>query len=229
MMVWKLSPILPRITDTVGDTLLPPVPGQIYICLMSESYQSKRERRRRLFESLPDELREHVSLRNVEAVAALTPEAQSRLAEAIQAGLKRLPSAIEQLKIDPQTPVPDLLKPPVQATREILKIPPQFPDLLKKELSDMIQLCFPNMNRLSAEALTEAEVLEVARQTLQAHHQLFQSKHLKTDFVMVILYGLMRGSLERLEEIIQETPALRQAITQSPLPWKPNERRKQNA
>jgi hypothetical protein len=46
---------------------------------------------------------------------------------------------------------------------------------------------------------------------------------------MVILYGLMRQALERLEEIIQDTPALRQAITQSPLPWKPNERRKQNA
>ena len=71
--------------------------------------------------------------------------------------------------------------------------------------------------------------MEIARQTIQAHHQVLQSKHLKTDFVMVIEYGLIRQTLERLEEIIQETPALKQAITQSPLPWKPNERRKHNA
>ena len=93
----------------------------------------------------------------------------------------------------------------------------------------MIQLCFPEMTRVSAEALVEADVMEITRQTLQAHHQVFESNHLRTDFVMVILYGLIRQTLERLEEIIQVTPALRQAITQSPLPWKPNERRKQNA
>ncbi|NJC97471.1 MAG: hypothetical protein FIB03_14235 [Anaerolineae bacterium] len=194
---------------------------------MSETYQSKRERRQRLFESLPNELREHVSQRNVEAVAALPAEAQARLTEAIQAGLKRLPRAIEQLKIDPQTPIPDLLNPsspvasPVHGSESSQHI--------RNELADLIQLSFPDMNRLSAEALTEADVLDVARQTLQTHHQVFRSRHLRTDFVMVILYGLMRGSLEQLEEIIRETPALRQAITQSPLPWKPNERRKQNA
>ena len=93
----------------------------------------------------------------------------------------------------------------------------------------MIQLCFPEMKRISAEALVEADVLEIAWQTLQAHHQVLGSNHLKTDFVMVIEYGLMRQTLELMEEIIQETPALMQAITQSPLPWKPNERRKQNA
>jgi len=196
---------------------------------MSESYPSKRERWQRLLETLPENLREHVSLRNVDAVASLTSPAQARLAEAIEAGLKRLPRAVKQLKLDPDTSVADLLKPTAQSAARTLPSAPDFPAPLKKELADRIQLCFPAMNRLSVEALTEADVLEVARQTLQTHHQLFQSRHLKTDFVMVILYGLMRQSLERLEEIIQETPALQQAITQSPLPWKPNERRKQNA
>ena len=196
---------------------------------MSETYQSKRERWGRMLDTLPENLREHVSLRNVEAVVSLTSPAQKRLAEAIQAGLKRLPRAVEQLKIDPDTSVDDLLKPPAQTVIQSFETSPEFPPLLKKELADLIQLCFPEMNRFSVEALTEADVLDVARQTLQTHHQLFQSRHLRTDFVMVILYGLMRGSLERLEGIIQETPALQQAITQSPLPWKPNERRKQNA
>ena len=196
---------------------------------MSETYQSKRERWGRMLEALPENLREHVSLRNVEAVASLTLPAQERLSEAIQAGLKRLPRAVEQLRLDPDTSVQDLLKPPSHSIPRTLPPSEEFPAFLKKELADLIQLCFPEMNRLSVEALTEADVLDVARQTLQTHHQLFQSRHLKTDFVMVILYGLMRQSLEQLEKIIQETPALKQAITQSPLPWKPNERRKQNA
>ena len=58
---------------------------------MSETYQSKQERRQRLLESLPVSLRPHVSVRNIEAVAALSTQAQARLLEAIQAGLKRIP------------------------------------------------------------------------------------------------------------------------------------------
>ena len=42
--------------------------------------------------------------------------------------------------------------------------------------------------------------------------QVFKSNHVKTDFVMLTLYGLMRQTLERLEEMIEETPALRQAF-----------------
>jgi hypothetical protein len=180
-------------------------------------------------ETLPENLREHVSLRNVEAVASLTERAQKRLAEAIAAGLKRLPRAIEQLKIDPDTSVADLLNPPKKPSKETSVSTSEIPQRIQKELADLIQLCFPEMTRISAEALVEADVMEITRQTLQTYHQVFESSHLKTDFVMVILYGLMRQALERLEEVIQDTPALRQAITQSPLPWKPNERRKQNA
>jgi len=196
---------------------------------MSETYQSKRERWQRLLDALPENLREHVSLRNVEAVAALTPRCKARLAEAIHAGLKRLPHAVEQLKIDPDTSIEDLLKPPPQSVNRTSPSSVGFPASLKKELADLIQLCFPEMNRLSVDALIDSDVLDIARQTLQTHHQLFQSRHLKTDFVMVILYGLMRRALERLEEIIQDTPAVQQVFDLGHLPWKPNERRKQNA
>ena len=70
---------------------------------MSETYQSKQEHRQRLLESLPASLRPHVSVRNIEAVVALSQQAQARLLEAIQDGLKRLPRAIEQLRADPDT------------------------------------------------------------------------------------------------------------------------------
>ena len=196
---------------------------------MSETYQAKRERWGRMLESLPVGLREHVSLRNVEAVAALPPQAQARLAEAIQAGLKRLPRAVEQLRVNPETCVADLLNPPTLPVAESSSTELDFPQHIQNELADLIQLCFPDMPRVSAEALANSDVMDVARTTAQAHHQLFKSNHLRTDFVVMVLYGLMRRSQERLEELIEQTPALRQAFDQSHLPWKPNNWRKPNA
>ena len=48
--------------------------------------------------------------------------------------------------------------------------------------------------------------MEVARTTAQAHQQLLTSNHLRTDFVVMVLYGLMRQSQERLEEVIEQYP-----------------------
>jgi hypothetical protein len=187
--------------------------------LMSETYQSKRERWQRLMESLPAGLREHVALRNVEAVAALPPQAQARLLEAIRSGLKRLPPAVEKLKVNPNLPVAELLDPTAQAI--ITENPP-----IRAELADMIQQCFPDMPRVSAEALADADLMDVAQTIGHAHNQMLVSEHLKTDFVMLVLYGLMRQTLDQLEEIIEQTPSLRQALEKSGLPWKPNDWRK---
>lgn len=193
---------------------------------MSETYQSKRERRQRLLESLPAGLREQVSLRIAEAVAALTPQAQERLLEAIQSGLKRLPRAVEQLRVNPDTPVADLLNPPAQV---VIESPSESPEHIQEELADLIQLCFPDMPRISAVALASAGAMDIACQTAQAHRNLLQSSYLRTDFVMVVLYALICQTLEHLEEIISDTPALRQTFHQSALPWKPNDWRKQDA
>ncbi len=187
---------------------------------MTENYQAKRERWQRLLESLPAGLREHVSLRSVESVATLTPPAQQRLLEAIQAGLKRLPRAVEQLRANPDTPVNELLTPTAVSDSEPRQENSQQG---KDELAGLVQLCFPDMPRVSAEALVEADVMDIARQTAQVHYLLFQSDHLRTDFVMLVVYGLIRQSLERLEETIKDTPALLQMFRQSDLPWKPNE------
>lgn len=192
---------------------------------MSETYQSKRERWQRMLEALPVGLRKHVSLRNVEAVAGLTPQAQERLVESIQSGLKRIPRAVEQLKERPNTSVADLLNPPASAIESPL---PELdiPEHIQKELTELIQLCFPDMPRVSAEALTTSDVMEVVLYAAQAHKHLLTSTTLKTDFVMLIAYGLMRQTMERLEKIIADTPALRQAFAQSPMPWKPNDWRR---
>jgi hypothetical protein len=193
---------------------------------MSETYQSKRERWQRLLESLPAGLREHVSIRNVEAVASLPQPAQARLAEAIQSGLKRLPRALEQLRDNPETSVANLLKPPTQSPSAQTF---EFNEQTHRDLADLIQMCFPDMPRLSAESLASAEVMELARQTAQVHHNLFESNHLRTDFILIVLYALLHQTLERLEEVIAETPTLQQTIHQSALPWKPNQWRTQDA
>jgi len=194
---------------------------------MSETYQSKQERRQRLLESLPPSLRPHVSVRNIEAVAALSTQAQASLLEAIHAGLKRLPRAIEQLRADPNTSIAGLLNPPVQLVTELFIQTDS--STVHQEVADLIQQCFPDMPRVSAEALADAEVMDLARTIAQTHQQMFKSNHLKTDFVMLTLYGLMRQTLEQLEAIIEDTPALRQVFEQGNLPWKPNDWSKQNA
>ncbi len=110
-----------------------------------------------MLESLPVGLREHVSLRNVEAVSTLSLSAQARLAEAIQSGLKRLPRAIEQLRADPDTSITNLLSPPAQLVPE----PPIQIDVstVPQEVADLIQECFPDMPRVSTEALADANVM----------------------------------------------------------------------
>ncbi|CAG1010268.1 hypothetical protein ANAEL_03924 [Anaerolineales bacterium] len=191
---------------------------------MSETYQSKRERWQRMLEALPVGLQKHISLRNVEAVAGLPLEAQERLAEAVQAGLKRIPRAVEQLRVDPNTSVVDLLNPPSLPVTESPSTDIQ--QHIQNELAGLIQQCFPDMPRVSAEALANSDVMEAARDTAQAHLLLFKSNHLRTDFVMMVVYGLMRQTLEHLEEMIEDTPALRQAFDQGGLPWKPNDWRR---
>ena len=186
---------------------------------MSETYQSKRERWQRMQASLPADLRPHVSLRNVEAVSALTPQAQTRLIDAIQAGLKRLPRAIEQLKANPDTPVADLLNPAQAATASTqeTRIQRELPQEIRNELADLVQACYPDMPRLSAEALVEAEAMQVAGEVAQALADLFNSEHLKADFVLVTLYALVAGTMERLETLIAESPAAQGVLAQSDL------------
>ena len=188
---------------------------------MSETYQSKQERRQRLLESLPVSLRPHVSVRNIEAVAALSTQAQAHLLEAMQAGLKRLPRAIEQLRANPDTAVTDLLNPPSQPLTE--PIIQTDSSTVQQAVADLIQECFPDMPRVSAEALADADVMQIVRTIAQTHQQLFKSRHIQTDFVMLALYGLIRQTLEQMEELIEDTPALRQAFEQGHLPWKPND------
>jgi hypothetical protein len=184
---------------------------------MSESYTSKRERWQKLLNALPESLRGHVSLRNVEAVSALPLPAQETLAQAIQAGLKRLPRAIEILENTPHLTVAELLE-RVTATSVARQsdentIPPNT--VTHRQLADLVQFCYPDMPRLSAEALCDSEALSGVLQIVAAHESLFASPHLNSDFVLVVFNACLRQTLERLDTKLAENPVFQQAVAKS--------------
>ncbi len=186
---------------------------------MTETYASKRERWQKLLDALPANLRGHISLRNIEAVSRLTPQAQETLAQAIQAGLKRLPRAIELLESAPGLSVVELLE-KVSAARELTgeSAPLPNPDT-RRRLADLVQFCYPDMPRLSAEALCEAEALSGVLQVVSAQESLFVSPHLNSDFVLVIFHACLKQTLERLEAKTAGNPAFQQAVSQSGLSY----------
>ena len=183
---------------------------------MSENYASKRERWQKLLDALPENLRGHISLRNVEAVSALSPQAQGTLAQAIQAGLKRLPRAIELLGKAPELTVSDLLEKASGGGEPAEKVVALDTDT-QRRLADLIQFCYPDMNRISANALCESEALSGVLQVVSALESLFASPHLNSDFVLVIFHACLKQALERLEGKLAENPAFQQAISKNNL------------
>lgn len=184
---------------------------------MSESYSSKRERWQKLLDGLPESLRGHISLRNVEAVAGLSPKAQMTLAEAIQSGLKRLPRAIDILRASPTISVAELLEKVSAASPAPSMAAVSIEPIARKRLADLIQICYPDMPRLSAEALSQAEPLEAVLHVLSALESLFRSPHLNADFVVVIFQACLSHSMVRLEAHLASNPAFQQALAQSGL------------
>lgn len=196
---------------------------------MSETYQSKRKRWKRLQEELPDDLRPHISLRNVEAVSKLAPDVQVRLAEAIQAGLRSLPQALKALQENPALTVSELVGTAPAATPTEAVPETELSAEVREELADLIQLCYPDMPRLSAEALTEAEAMQVVGALTGSFAQVFTSPHIKSDFVMVVLFALLRDAQARVEALIDDTPSAQSALALSDLPYIPSKWRKTHA
>lgn len=185
---------------------------------MTENYASKRERWQKLLDALPANLRGHVSLRNVEAVSALSSKAQGTLAQAIQAGLKRLPRAIEILDNSPELSVSELLEKVSAANTahesrsENVAAPTAD---TRKQVADLVQFCYPDMPRVAAEALGGSEALAGILQVQAAHEALFASPHLHSDFVLVIFHACLKQAAERLDARLAENPAFQQAVSQS--------------
>jgi len=191
---------------------------------MTESYQEKRERMQRALDSLPDDLRARISLRNAEAVATLRPEAQRALLQALDGGLVKISAALRMLAGDPQASLeallPDASRKGVSgsARQPVSGVSGVSADITPA-LTTLLRTCYPDMPEVAARALAEAPALAELRAVYAAQEALFSSRQVHPDFVIVAFSGLLQNMQQRLDALITQTPAYQQALRQSGLDW----------
>lgn len=182
---------------------------------MTENYESKRLRMQKALESLPANLRNRISLRNAEAAAALSPEAHSTLAEALNNGLVKVARAIELLGQNPHACLDELLP---RSTNRGVSNAPVVSDMSVTDtdnipaLTALIRSCYPDMPQVAAEALASAPAMQGLRAVLAAHEQLSESPQFRTDFVIVTFADFLRQAQENLDAVIAQNPAIQQAL-----------------
>lgn len=208
---------------------------------MPISYQRRREIWLEMAEAFPPPLDKTVSLRNIQKVAKLSSKQQKALAQAVSAGLTRIPAALRYLETNPEATPQELLEANSHEvfpsrnieTSQTLKteskkdIPPAMigtgtpspsqkltqpnPKALE-ELVGLLKDCYPDMNQHSAEALAESQALSDVLDVLVVYQQVFDSPHFNTDFVVVLFHKLLERTWERLNRRIAENPAYQQAL-----------------
>ena len=190
---------------------------------MPISYDQRRQRRQQLAAGLHPELRERIALRHVEIVSKFSNESQGKLAEAIAAGV-RIPAAIQFLKENPAATADEILsqcqlnssrrhQTSQQADREIVA----HSDLMR--LADLLRTCFPDMPRVTAEAMAGSALLSEVLGLIHAQQTCLQSRHAQSDFVVVVLCGLALKNIEQLNYIIARHTIYQQALQQSGVAW----------
>ena len=87
------------------------------------------------------------------------------------------------------------------------------------ELADVLQWCFPDMPRLTAEAMASSELLSEVLNVVRAQRRCFEARQIESDFVFVVLCGLVQKTTERLNQLIHTRPIYQQALRQSGVDW----------
>lgn len=198
---------------------------------MPISYQERRKRWVRLAEEFPPALREHISLRNVEAAASLSSDAQSTLAEALDAGLKQIPAAIRLLKQRPNLSAEGLLRSlkrpkvtseKVEQTSPILNLPAQptrpHDERNLAELADLFLTSLVS-NTIAAQSLAGNEQFAPLLNLVRARHELFESPIFSSETTIVVLCNFTLRLTAQLEQLIADRPPYRQALLQSKVKW----------
>jgi hypothetical protein len=208
---------------TFSDTSGKPPSYFLYHPRMTETYDSKRLRMQKALESLPANLHNRISLRNAEATAALSPEAHSTLADALDNGLVKVARAIELLSQNPQACLDELLHRATNRGVSAASDPPVVSGTSATDtntshteniptLTALIRSCYPDMPQVAAEALAGAPAMQGLRAVLAAHEDLSLSPQFRTDFVVVTFAGFLRQAQENLDAMIAQNPAIQQAL-----------------
>jgi len=182
-------------------------------------YEERRKRREALRKSLLPGLQPHIALRNVEAVSQLSTETQTILLSAIQKHKLRIADAIVFLNTNPQATVDEVVE---ESAKDIpvdlpandhsftsLQDTTPDPEILA-QIADLLQTCFADLPRISAEALAASEAMSDLVIVQTAHQQVFASPHANTDFVLVAFQRLLQQSLVKLDRLIAGNIPIRQ-------------------
>jgi len=107
----------------------------------------------------------------------------------------------------PDTQVPDLPDPPIQT------------DTLSA-LTDLLQVCFPDMGDAPAEALAKAPNMAPVRKLLFASQICLNDPASRSDIHMIILVGLIQKFTHQLDTLITTNPSYLRALQNSGVRWK---------
>ncbi|MBN1666409.1 MAG: hypothetical protein JW862_04955 [Anaerolineales bacterium] len=207
---------------------------------MPETYTQKRQRWQKLASELPHNLGERIALRTVPAVAALPEATKTTLATALDQGLaaRQASKAVEILKAHPDLPVEDLLG-QLDADTKVKKAETvsrhveaqsdtpfsvwaptsiQFDTL--SALADLLQTCFPDMVRASAEALAKSPSMKPIQHLLVASRGCFDNPVMRSDVTVIVLAGLLQQITAELNDLIATHPNYQRALQTSGVDWK---------
>lgn len=184
-------------------------------------YAERRRRRQVLLDALPPNLQGRIALRNVEAVSKLNSQAQIVLGEALDAGIK-ISAALSSLQAHPNAHLAELLQINDKITskshdKPSLTIAPRDEDL--EDLTHLIQFCYPDMPNVTSEAMAGSQLMLGVLRIIQAQRECFSSQFGKTDFVIVVLCGLVQKNIEHLNQVVTSKRIYQEALAQSGVNW----------
>ena len=192
---------------------------------MPISYNQRKQQLHEQATQFPPELREHISLRNINAAARLAHPDQETLGRVFVAGLKGQPAAIQYLEEHPGATVDEVLlsldsqERGKWANRTRSSAPISISDEPDPhavgELADVLQLCRPTLYRSAAETLAKAEFMSGALAMVRTWRVCRANQHTQSETVTVALCGLTLQIIAHLNQILKEKPHHREAIRMS--------------
>jgi hypothetical protein len=196
---------------------------------MSESYDAKLKRRLKTRSKFPPALQQ-VPIRYVDPIAALDAAQIDLLAQACCSRLLSFDVALSRFKGAGQTVTIEYLLKNNQLEEAIeTQSPPELPGASNHKvqeieaLTDILKECFPGMAVQSAKALVESPVMLEVLSVATSLRAAMESKNSQSDFVVVVLYAVIKYMKSTIEDRIRSTPAFLQTVQHSGLVWEGGE------
>jgi hypothetical protein len=89
----------------------------------------------------------------------------------------------------------------------------------EQELAGLILACYPGMPPSAAQSLAGSPAFQEVVGFIKAWQQIHTSRHFNTDFVMVVLSGLILRIVDILNQVYFTKPAQKKACQQSAVGW----------